>query len=369
MEVITMPFFMKKILNSILLFFIRGTLSDIDIQKLLGTHIFIYPFKKENLKGASYNLTASRFAFIFAKDKNEKHKKELLIVDDKDNINIPEGATAIIQTNESIYVSNNIAGTYHSRVKMVNRGLGHIGTTLDPRYFGPSAIALHNTSKEIITIKVNEPIVSIMFCTLRSKSSGEHDNLPGRQDVLSLNIGVDDFYEEDLKEDKDSPIYSIIKGKLSDKKDIDKDFIDNNLLDEIDLSNFKCDEHDSSNLCTKCQLILSKKFEKDNKRKEIIKEINDWRKQPWINSQDNLIKYVVNYVRMRDLRKNIVMSSVFCIIIGVIFIVTFIYNIKNGNEDFRDVYKILIGATPPTIGIIIGVIVRYQKDFINIDKE
>lgn len=362
-----MPFFIKKILNSILLFFRSGALSDIDIQKLLGTHIFIYPFKKENLKGASYNLTSSRLAFIFVEDKSKKCKKELLIVDDKDNINIPKRSTAIIQTNESIYVCNKLAGTYHSRVKLVNKGLGHIGTTLDPQYFGSSAIALHNTTDRVITIKVNDPIVSIMFYTLRIKSSGEHDNLPGRQDILSLNMGMDDFYEENFEEDKNSEIYSIVKGSLKNRDIIDKDIIDNMLLDEINLNDFQCNEQNSSIPCSKCNLVLRSKIKKDKIRKEIIRKINEWREQPWLNTKDNLVKYVVNYVRLRDLRKNIMLSSVFCVIIGIIFVSICAYNVKI--EYIPDVYKILIGATPPTVGILINVIVSYQKDFINKYKE
>lgn len=355
-----MPLFIKKFLNTILLFFIRGAFSDKDIQKLLGTHVFIYPFKKENLKGASYNLTASRFAFVFDRKKDGSNGKELLIIDDKDNINIPGRSTAIIETNESIYVPKGVCGTYHSRVKLVNKGLGHIGTTLDPCYFGPSAIALHNINDKPISIKVGDPIVSIMFYSLRSRSSGEHDNLPGRQDVLSLNLTVDDFYDKNLDI---SNVYTIIKGKVKDKC---KKSIIKNILGEVNIDNFMCSAYNSSTTCNRCQFILSEMFKINNKKKEIIIKINKWRDKPWINNKENLIKTVVKYVKIRDFSKDIVIGSVFWVLIGMAIMVVSFYNIVHGNayEYIKSTYRTIMGIVPPTIAIIIGIMVHYKEGFI-----
>ena len=38
-------------------------LSDKDIKNELGINIYIYPYKADNLKGASYKLTASELAW------------------------------------------------------------------------------------------------------------------------------------------------------------------------------------------------------------------------------------------------------------------------------------------------------------------
>jgi len=40
-----------------------GVLSDTQLIRKLGNDIFIWPFKESNLKGATYNLTASKIAF------------------------------------------------------------------------------------------------------------------------------------------------------------------------------------------------------------------------------------------------------------------------------------------------------------------
>lgn len=130
-----------------------GALSNIDIEKLLGKEIFIYPYRANNSKGGStYNLTASCFAYyVEGNDKIYAVKGNEII--------IPPHKTVLIQTEESIYVSNKICGTYHSKVSLVSKGLGHIGTTLDPMYFGTSKIAIQNTSDEEKIIKVGRPVI------------------------------------------------------------------------------------------------------------------------------------------------------------------------------------------------------------------
>ncbi|MCX5964280.1 MAG: hypothetical protein NT070_14395 [Cyanobacteria bacterium] len=57
-----------------------------------------------------------------------------------------------IETNESIWVSKKISGTYHSKVALVSKGLSHIGTTLDPEYVGCSLIAIHNHSNQDVSL-------------------------------------------------------------------------------------------------------------------------------------------------------------------------------------------------------------------------
>ena len=106
------------------------TLSDNDIRRELGINVLIYPFEEGNLKGASYNLTASRLAWSLS-------TKQTIYQSTNDKIIITPGDTALIETHETIWVSKKISGTYHSRVTQVSQGTGHIGTTLDPNYIGP----------------------------------------------------------------------------------------------------------------------------------------------------------------------------------------------------------------------------------------
>ncbi len=67
-------------------------LSDQDIKKELGINIYIYPYKAENLKGASYNLTASELAWDLS-------TKDSIYDTNEKKIIIKPNTTALIETN------------------------------------------------------------------------------------------------------------------------------------------------------------------------------------------------------------------------------------------------------------------------------
>lgn len=156
--------------------FVLGVLGNKQIKKKLGKEIFIYPFKESNLKGASYNLTASKLAYIVSNKK--------IAVNSHDEIIIPPHETVLIQTQEAIYTRKQICGTYHSKVSLVSEGFSHIGTTLDPGYMGPSLIAITNDTSNIKTIKCGDSIVTIMFYRVSGCDKEAKDNAVGREDLI-----------------------------------------------------------------------------------------------------------------------------------------------------------------------------------------
>lgn len=150
-------------------------LSDTDIKRELGKHLLIYPLRGSNIKGASINLTASRYAWSL------ETKKSIV---EEDVIVIPAHDTGLIETEENIAVSGRLAGTYHSRVKTVSAGGGHVGTTLNPYWIGHSLIAIHNHLDRPIEIKVGEPFVTLVLDYLNRAAKHEEENQPGRVDIL-----------------------------------------------------------------------------------------------------------------------------------------------------------------------------------------
>ena len=302
----------------------KGVLSDKDITKKLGKSIYIYPFKEENLKGSTYNLTASLCAWI-VKD-NEKQ----LIVNRDGVIEIPAGETALIETDESIYVSKNISGTYHSRVSLCSRGLSHVGTTLDPCYFGTSVIALHNNNrKESVKIKPNESIVSIMFYDMKSSASQLHDNFPFRKDLFDLDIKS--FYEEYWK-------------------------CNNDVCE-------KCTGCSKNNICE--YRVMKNDRELEESKQQILSELEKWKKEKWRTNRNSLIKVVKEYVFKRDVEKNIFKYSMFWIVVGLVIIIALILLGTvvdfNSNQALIGALNALIGVIPPTVALIIAMIIRYQK--------
>ncbi|BAU65055.1 hypothetical protein STA3757_24340 [Stanieria sp. NIES-3757] len=153
-------------------------LSNVDLEKEIGENILIYPFFLKNIRGATYNLTASKLAWDI------KTKKSIY----DQNVNkliIPSKSTVLIETNESIWVSNKISGTYHSKVKLVSQGLSHVSTTLDPLYIGSSLIAIHNNNEQEITlIPEQDTFITLKFHYLATESSISPGNSAGRTDIL-----------------------------------------------------------------------------------------------------------------------------------------------------------------------------------------
>lgn len=161
------------------MFLRNGILSDKQFIKHYGKDIFIYPFSYNNLKGASYNLTASPVAYY---EENGKYISSLI---SKNKIMLKPKKITFIQTNESIYVTQRISGTYHTKVKWAAKGLSAISTTLDPCYFGTSLITIVNLSDKEVEVDVGESLCTIIFHKITSGSKDLHDNTNFRKDVIS----------------------------------------------------------------------------------------------------------------------------------------------------------------------------------------
>lgn len=168
----------------------HGMLSgdQIFLEMQLG-NILICPFEKSRLTPLGYNLTASDF--IFSTQQNIL--LEVRSNDSERYVEIPAGDTALILTREYVSVSAGIAGTFHSRVRTVSSGFGHISTTLDPEWKGPLLIALNNPSNQkrkfVLRSQTGKGVKYNEFCTMLLQyippnNSIKHDNLPFRFDIL-----------------------------------------------------------------------------------------------------------------------------------------------------------------------------------------
>lgn len=166
-----------------------NVLSIVDLKKELGENIYIYPLHTESIKANSIDLHVSKFAWSL-KTKKTIGNENYIIIDAND--------TALIYTEESIYVSHKIGGAYNSKVTLVSKGAGHIGTTLDAQYIGCSLVAIHNHSAEQLKIKVGSEFVTLQFWYLNSpgyENTPSHDNEPGHPRMLNGFEGVDKYIE------------------------------------------------------------------------------------------------------------------------------------------------------------------------------
>jgi deoxycytidine triphosphate deaminase len=158
-----------------------SVLSEWDIINELGRGIFIYPFRwkeEKSITGCCLCLTASEHAYTFNIAQPTQEPQDLLFTDQDNNkfIKIQSRKTAIIWTEESVFLGNYLCGSLHSKVQLVSQGLGHIGTRVNPNYGGVMAIALHNLSDNEIQIKVGETIAYLRVHRLTSPSSAKSDD-------------------------------------------------------------------------------------------------------------------------------------------------------------------------------------------------
>lgn len=174
-------------------------LSQIDIMKSLGKSIAIYPFKEDNLKENSYNLTASEHAFA-TKDADvdgfsiKSGENCVVLKENKQQIVLLPHSTTLIVTEEILGVTS-IGGTYHSKVGLVSIGLGHIGTMLGPNFCGHSLIAVHNISDDLIFVPVGDTFSSVVFHRL---------DTPFIERNATVNAHLDKFSRFGIKADTSS---------------------------------------------------------------------------------------------------------------------------------------------------------------------
>ena len=164
-------------------------LSIIDLKKELGNNIYIYPIHIESIKSNSIDLHISKFAWSLT-SKKSVYKNDYIIIESND--------TVLAYSEESIYVSNHIGGSYHSKVTLVSQGAGHIGTSLDAQYIGCSIIAIHNHSKNSLKLKVGSEFVTLQFWYLNTPDYADapsHDNEPGHPRMLNGFEDVDSYIE------------------------------------------------------------------------------------------------------------------------------------------------------------------------------
>lgn len=164
-------------------------LSIVDLKRELGKNIYIYPVHIESIKSNSIDLHVSKFAWSLSTKKS---------IYNDGYVDIPPNDTALVYTEESIYVSNHIGGAYNSKVTLVSQGAGHIGTCLDAQYIGCSLIAIHNHSKSILKLKVGSEFVTLHLWYLNTPDypdAPSHDNEPGHPRMLNGYEDVNSYIE------------------------------------------------------------------------------------------------------------------------------------------------------------------------------
>lgn len=213
-------------------------LSKYDIENEIGEGIVLYPFKEYNIKGNSINLTCSKYAWMlgeayeFSLEEMKNYKLKNFKKIEKNSlcsyefegdykIFIPPHKTVLIQTEEVISTGSNIGGNYNSKVGIVSKGLGHIGTMLGPNFCGHSLISLHNITDKLVILDCSDTFVSLTFFYLNTPTTEVNGNKNGHLEKFS-NFGII-LSDKEIKElDSD---WKLSKDKILEKLKNDQEYV------------------------------------------------------------------------------------------------------------------------------------------------
>lgn len=166
-------------------------MNDIQIKNAREQgNLLICPYESNNLTPIGYNLSFSRFIVSLRKLKFVK----IYYKDNEWFFKIKPSETVLILTRETIWVSSFIGGTFHSKVSLVTKGLGHVSTTLDPGWCGQLLVPLNNPMKKEIKIviardvnnkRVYETFITMLLFWTKEAALGEKmDNKASRIELL-----------------------------------------------------------------------------------------------------------------------------------------------------------------------------------------
>jgi deoxycytidine triphosphate deaminase len=154
-------------------------MSDVDIRRALAKDIVIWPFASESLTPIGYDFSVGEFVFSIEHGLLEPHDGFY---------SLPAKSTVQILTRESLWVSNRIGGTFHSKVSLVSKGLSHISTTLDPKWYGPLLITLRNNTDAPIELAERGQFVTLLFYRVQTPTPSDHGKPPYRRDILAAHL-------------------------------------------------------------------------------------------------------------------------------------------------------------------------------------
>ncbi len=162
-------------------------LTDTDLRKILCKEkewadkntLHIFPFEEDSLTPVGYDVRVGK---LYASSVSAR----MSTLADGETITIRPGDTILIETLEDIGMPMNrtISAFITSKVSKVSRGLSHISTNIDADWKGNLLIAMHNPSRNTISVGFGEALCTLNFIENKTPSTKDCGKEPGRSDIL-----------------------------------------------------------------------------------------------------------------------------------------------------------------------------------------
>lgn len=135
----------------------------------------IQDYRPERLEATSYDLSLGQ--------DYRSNEGELLILQEDEQLIIPQYGVVLVCTQETIQTDNRTAGRFDLKIRHALRGLVlQVGTQVEPLYTGQLFGLIFNLSDREVRISEGDPIFTIEFHTLTSPISDDS----GRKTVANL---------------------------------------------------------------------------------------------------------------------------------------------------------------------------------------
>jgi deoxycytidine triphosphate deaminase len=185
--------------------------TDVTIKKRIKSgDLIISPLIEENITGVGYDVTASDIVML------RQNGRTTIVKPTDIGIEVPSGAMILVLTKEQVGLSKRVAATIHSAVSLVSRGMSHISTTIDPRWYGRLLLAMTNVSSSPIVVSLKEPIATIVFHTVVHPTSRNPRRIPGRPDVIMAHMLERELGKIDIQ---DPLVLASVRRDLDDDED------------------------------------------------------------------------------------------------------------------------------------------------------
>lgn len=134
-------------------------MHDVEILKAIeNKELAIEPFAKDNLKGASFDLTLGGEALVSNRD------EKVILGPTGGSLKLEAGDFALVLTAESVKLPLNIAGSIGMRSTLARNGLILLhGMQIDPGWNAHLRFGLYNASPRRITLDYGDDICMIEF--------------------------------------------------------------------------------------------------------------------------------------------------------------------------------------------------------------
>jgi deoxycytidine triphosphate deaminase len=133
-----------------------GVLLSDEIQFYAEHHNLIWPFHRENLKPAAYELTLGDEYFL-----NGEYRS---LGSDNTTVRIPPFEVAVLKTAEILCLPRYIIGRWNIKVRHAYSGLLWVGgPQVDPGWVGHLFCPIYNLSDKPVTLRIGDQIAVIDF--------------------------------------------------------------------------------------------------------------------------------------------------------------------------------------------------------------